>query len=93
MHVHGSIADLIQSLIIDVPFCLHVRRLPLCRFGVVNVQAGTRFCDAAFAKEVTTGKMSSSSLDRYDFSERQWMHVWSCCERVQFTCIMICLSL
>jgi hypothetical protein len=32
---------------------------------VLNVQAGTTFCDGAFQKEVATGKLSSSSLDVY----------------------------
>lgn len=32
---------------------------------VLNVQAGTTFCDGAFQKEVASGKLSSSSLDVY----------------------------
>jgi hypothetical protein len=32
---------------------------------VLNVQAGTTFCDGAFQKEVASGKLSSSSLDIY----------------------------
>jgi len=32
---------------------------------VLNVQAGTTFCDGAFQKEVAGGKLSSSSLDVY----------------------------
>lgn len=30
----------------------------------LNVQAGTRLCDVAFRKEVASGKLSSSSVDR-----------------------------
>ena len=32
---------------------------------VLNVQAGTTFCDAAFQKEISTGKLSSASLSTY----------------------------
>jgi hypothetical protein len=32
---------------------------------VLNVQAGTTFCDGAFQREVASGKLSSSSLDVY----------------------------
>lgn len=35
------------------------------KFKVLNVQAGTLFCDEAFQKEVASGKLSSASLDRY----------------------------
>ena len=35
------------------------------RYGALNVQAGTQFCDAEFQAEVSKGKISSSSLDRY----------------------------
>lgn len=31
----------------------------------LNVQAGTTFCDSNFLKEVSSGKLSSSSLDKY----------------------------
>ena len=32
---------------------------------MLNVQAGTVFCDAAFQREVASGRLSSSSLDVY----------------------------
>jgi hypothetical protein len=32
---------------------------------VLNVQAGTTFCDGAFQKEVASGRLSSGSLDTY----------------------------
>ncbi|KAG1679998.1 hypothetical protein FOA52_007062 [Chlamydomonas sp. UWO 241] len=35
------------------------------RLRALNVQAGTRFCDEVFVKEVQTGRLSSTSLDRY----------------------------
>ena len=35
------------------------------RYGALNVQAGTLFCDSAFQREVQTGTLSSASLDRY----------------------------
>ena len=35
------------------------------RYGALNVQAGTLFCDSAFQREVATGTLSSASLDRY----------------------------
>ena len=38
----------------------------MCRYGALNVQAGTQLCDSAFQQEVAGGKLSSSSLD--DFS-------------------------
>ena len=31
----------------------------------LNVQAGTTFCDSLFQKEVSSGKLTSSSLDKY----------------------------
>jgi hypothetical protein len=34
------------------------------RSRALNVQAGTRLCDVAFRKEVSSGKISSSSVDR-----------------------------
>ncbi|CAK0784300.1 hypothetical protein CVIRNUC_007504 [Coccomyxa viridis] len=37
----------------------------LKRYGALNVQAGTLFCDSDFQKEVASGTLSSSSLDRY----------------------------
>ena len=37
----------------------------LRRYGALNVQAGTLFCDSAFQREVQTGTLSSASLDRY----------------------------
>lgn len=36
-----------------------------CRYGALNVQAGTQFCDAAFQREVAKGGLSSASLDRF----------------------------
>lgn len=39
--------------------------LDCCRYGALNVQAGTQFCDADFQKEVATGKVTSGSLDRF----------------------------
>ncbi|EFJ50337.1 hypothetical protein VOLCADRAFT_103923, partial [Volvox carteri f. nagariensis] len=35
------------------------------RYRALNIQAGTRFCDGEFAAEVATGRLKSSSLDRY----------------------------
>ncbi|CAL8469356.1 g8897 [Coccomyxa elongata] len=35
------------------------------RYGALNVQAGTLFCDSAFQREVASGTLSSISLDRY----------------------------
>jgi hypothetical protein len=35
------------------------------RYGALNVQAGTLFCDSAFQREVAAGTMSSASLDQY----------------------------
>ena len=35
------------------------------RRRLLNVQAGTQFCDAAFQAEVASGKLTSSSLDTY----------------------------
>ena len=32
---------------------------------MLNVQAGCQFCDAAFQKEVASGRLSSGSLDTY----------------------------
>ncbi len=37
----------------------------LQREGALNVQAGTQFCDGSFQREVSTGKLSSASLDAY----------------------------
>ncbi len=37
-----------------------------CRYGALNVQAGTQLCDGAFQREVASGRLSSASLD--DFS-------------------------
>lgn len=36
-----------------------------CRYGALNMQAGTLFCDTAFQREVATGSLSNASLDRY----------------------------
>ena len=38
---------------------------PCCRYGKLNIQAGTQFCDKDFQEEVTKGKLSSISLDKY----------------------------
>ncbi|GAX82312.1 hypothetical protein CEUSTIGMA_g9741.t1 [Chlamydomonas eustigma] len=35
------------------------------RFRKLNLQAGTQFCDKEFTDEIQSGKLSSSSLDRY----------------------------
>lgn len=35
------------------------------RYRALNVQAGTQFCDASFQAEVRSGRLSSSSLERY----------------------------
>ncbi|EIE21662.1 hypothetical protein COCSUDRAFT_33740 [Coccomyxa subellipsoidea C-169] len=35
------------------------------RYGALNVQAGTLFCDSAYQREVASGTLSSTSLDRY----------------------------
>lgn len=35
------------------------------RFRALNVQAGTQFCDGEFQAEVQSGRLSSSSLDRF----------------------------
>jgi len=35
------------------------------RYGALNIQAGTSFCDLDFQKEMASGKMSSSTLDTY----------------------------
>eukprot|EP00891_Asterochloris_glomerata_P008146 jgi/Astpho2/8146/e_gw1.00120.139.1_t len=37
----------------------------LQKYGLLNVQAGTQFCDSAFQQEVAKGKLSSTSLDKY----------------------------
>lgn len=38
---------------------------PCCRYGKLNIQAGTQFCDKSFSEEVAKGKLSSVSLDRF----------------------------
>mmetsp|Transcript_18400 Transcript_18400/g.51576 ORF Transcript_18400/g.51576 Transcript_18400/m.51576 type:complete len:264 (-) Transcript_18400:668-1459(-) len=35
------------------------------RYRALNVQAGTQFCDTQFQAEVASGRLSSSSLDRF----------------------------
>ena len=35
------------------------------RYGALNVQAGTQFCDQDFQREMASGKLTSSSLDWY----------------------------
>lgn len=35
------------------------------RYGALNIQAGTQFCDLDFQKEMATGKMTSATLDTY----------------------------
>ena len=35
------------------------------RYRALNVQAGTTFCDTAFEAEVASGRLTSSTLDRY----------------------------
>lgn len=35
------------------------------RYRALNVQAGTTFCDTAFEAEVASGRLASSTLDRY----------------------------
>ncbi|KAG2496576.1 hypothetical protein HYH03_005398 [Edaphochlamys debaryana] len=35
------------------------------RYRALNVQAGTRFCDAGFQAEVRSGKLKASSLERF----------------------------
>lgn len=37
----------------------------LLRFRRLNIQAGTQFCDSEFTKEVASGRLSASSLERY----------------------------
>lgn len=36
-----------------------------CRYRAFNIQAGTQFCDQDFQKEMSKGKMTSTSLDKY----------------------------
>ena len=36
-----------------------------CRYGKLNIQAGTQFCDKSFSDEIAKGKISSVSLDKY----------------------------
>lgn len=36
-----------------------------CRFRALNVQAGTQFCDSEFQTEVNSGRLSSSSLNKF----------------------------
>ena len=36
-----------------------------CRYGKLNIQAGTQFCDKSFSEEVAKGKISSVSLDKF----------------------------
>lgn len=35
------------------------------RYRALNVQAGCQFCDRAFEREVASGRLSSSMLDKY----------------------------
>jgi len=35
------------------------------RFQRLNIQAGTQFCDSVFVKEVQSGRISASSLEKY----------------------------
>ena len=35
------------------------------RYRALNIQAGCRFADAAFSREVNTGKLKASSLERF----------------------------
>jgi hypothetical protein len=37
----------------------------LRRYRALNVQAGTQFCDGGFEGEVASGRISSTSLDKY----------------------------
>ena len=36
-----------------------------CRYGKLNIQAGTQFCDKSFSEEIAKGKISSLSLDKF----------------------------
>ena len=49
-----------QALRVSKPWTVYGRR-----YGALNVQAGTLFCDSAFQREVASGTLSSASLDRY----------------------------
>lgn len=37
----------------------------MIRFRRLNIQAGTQFCDGEFMSEVQSGRLASSSLDKY----------------------------
>lgn len=45
--------------------CLTATPLRPRRARQFNVQAGTQFCDARFQREVASGQLSSTSLDKF----------------------------